>query len=207
MGPGARDEWEEIGIGQICLIGLWGFQGIIHSFTYPVHLLGAFPSGSDGKASAYNAGDLGSIPRLGRSSGEGNGNPLQYSCLEKSHGQRTLVGYSPWDPKELDTTKWLHFLSFTFHRLGVILSTEDTVAENQTNPLKIIYATIEPTYSMTSYHCRMLYMKVVKRINLDSSHYKVTFFFLFIFSISFYCIYMRWWVFTKFILVIISQHL
>ena len=41
-----------------------------------------FPDGSDGKASAYNAGDPGSIPGLGRSSGEGNGNPLQYSCLE-----------------------------------------------------------------------------------------------------------------------------
>ena len=40
-----------------------------------------FPGGSDGKASAYKAGDLGSIPRLGRSPGEGNGNPLQYSCL------------------------------------------------------------------------------------------------------------------------------
>ena len=43
-----------------------------------------FPSGSDGKASAYNAGDPGSIPGLGRSPGEGNGNPLQYSCLENS---------------------------------------------------------------------------------------------------------------------------
>ena len=41
-----------------------------------------FPRGSDGKASAYDAGDPGSIPRLGRSPGEGNGNPLQYSCLE-----------------------------------------------------------------------------------------------------------------------------
>ena len=38
--------------------------------------------GSDGKASAYNVGDQGSIPGLGRSPGEGNGNPLQYSCLE-----------------------------------------------------------------------------------------------------------------------------
>ena len=43
---------------------------------------GAFPGGSDGKASVYNAGDLGSIPGLGRSPGEGNGNPLQYYCLE-----------------------------------------------------------------------------------------------------------------------------
>ena len=41
-----------------------------------------FPGGSDGKASVYNAGDPGSIPRLGRSPGEGNGNPLQYYCLE-----------------------------------------------------------------------------------------------------------------------------
>ena len=41
-----------------------------------------FPGGSDGKASAYNVGDLGSIPGLGKSPGERNGNPLQYSCLE-----------------------------------------------------------------------------------------------------------------------------
>ena len=43
-----------------------------------------FPDGSDGKKSACNAGDLGSIPGLGRSPGEGNSNPLQYSCLENS---------------------------------------------------------------------------------------------------------------------------
>ena len=41
-----------------------------------------FPGGSEGKASAYNAGDPGSIPGSGRSPGEGNDNPLQYSCLE-----------------------------------------------------------------------------------------------------------------------------
>ena len=41
-----------------------------------------FPGGSEVKGSASNAGDLGSIPELGRSPGEGNGNPLQYSCLE-----------------------------------------------------------------------------------------------------------------------------
>ena len=43
---------------------------------------GSIPGGSDGKASVYNAGDPGSMPGLGRSPGEGNGNPLQYSCLE-----------------------------------------------------------------------------------------------------------------------------
>ena len=41
-----------------------------------------FPGGSDGKESAYNAGHPGSVPGLGRSPGEGNGNPLQYCCLE-----------------------------------------------------------------------------------------------------------------------------
>ena len=74
-------------------------------------------------------------------------------------------------------TERLHLLSITFHRSGVILSTEDTVAEKQTNPLKIIYATRELTYNMTSYPCHMVYVKVVKRINPKSSHYKVTFFF------------------------------
>ena len=49
---------------------------------------------SDGKASAYNLGDLGSIPGLGRSPGYGNSNPLQYSCLE-NFIERSLVGYSP----------------------------------------------------------------------------------------------------------------
>ena len=43
-----------------------------------------FPGGSDGKESACSAGDLGLIPGLGRSPGEGNGNPLRYSCLENA---------------------------------------------------------------------------------------------------------------------------
>ena len=47
-----------------------------------VNFLAKFPGGSDHKLSARNAGDMGSIPGLGRSPGEGNGNPLQYSCLE-----------------------------------------------------------------------------------------------------------------------------
>ena len=64
-----------------------------------------FPDGSDGKASVYNEGDLGSIPGSGRSAGEENGNPLQYSCLENLQGQRSLVGYSPWVCKESDMTE------------------------------------------------------------------------------------------------------
>ena len=63
-----------------------------------------FPGGSDGKESACSAGDLGSIPGLGRSPGEGSGNSLQYSCLENPYRQRSLVGYSPWGHRELETT-------------------------------------------------------------------------------------------------------
>ena len=66
-----------------------------------------FPGGSDGKESACNAGDLGLIPGLGRSPGEGNGNPLQYSCLGKSRGRRSPEGYSPWGHKESDMTERL----------------------------------------------------------------------------------------------------
>ena len=54
-------------------------------------------------ATSGDATDAGSISGSGRAPGEGNGNPLQYSCLEKSHGQRSLVGYSPWGCKELET--------------------------------------------------------------------------------------------------------
>ena len=64
-----------------------------------------FPGGSDGKESSRNVGDLGSIPGLGRSSGEGHGNPLQYSCLENPHGQRSLEAYSLWGHKESDMTE------------------------------------------------------------------------------------------------------
>ena len=62
---------------------------------------------SDSKEFACNAGDLGSIPGLGRSPGGGHGNPLQNSCLENPHGQRSLAVYNPWGHKELDTTEQL----------------------------------------------------------------------------------------------------
>ena len=57
-----------------------------------------------GKESACNAGDPGSTPGLGRSPGEGNSNPLQYSCLEIP-GQKSLVGYSPWGHRDSDMTE------------------------------------------------------------------------------------------------------
>ena len=64
-----------------------------------------FPGGSDGKESTQNAGDLGLIPGLGRCPGGGHGNPLQDSCLENPHGQRSLADYHPQGHKESDTTE------------------------------------------------------------------------------------------------------
>ena len=58
-----------------------------------------FPGGSDSKEPVYNAGDLGSIPGSGRSPEEGNGNPLQCSCVGNSM-ERNLEGYSSWGHKE-----------------------------------------------------------------------------------------------------------
>ena len=75
-----------------------------HTHTY---IVTPFPGGSDGKESTCNVGDLGSIPGLGGSPGRGHGNPLQYSCLDNLHGQRSLVGYSSWCHKESDMTEWL----------------------------------------------------------------------------------------------------
>ena len=75
-----------------------------------------FPGDSVNKESACNVGDLDSIPGLGRSLGEGNGNPLQYSCLENPCGQRRLAGCSPWGREALDTTQ------HTTQRLSTVYS-------------------------------------------------------------------------------------
>ena len=56
-------------------------------------------------ANAGDIRDVGLIPELGRSPDEGHGNPLQYSCLENPHGQRSLAGYSPRGRKKSDTTE------------------------------------------------------------------------------------------------------
>ena len=66
-----------------------------------------FPGGSDGKEAICSVGDLGLLPGLGRSPGGGHGNPLQCSCLGNPHGQRSLVGCSPWGHKESDMTEHL----------------------------------------------------------------------------------------------------
>ena len=73
-----------------------------HVYTCGGFMLMDFPGGSDGKASAYNVRDLGSIPGLGRFPGEGNGNPLQYSCLENP----------------MDRGAWCRLLSMGSQRVG-----------------------------------------------------------------------------------------
>ena len=68
-----------------------------------------FPGGSEGKASAYNVGDLGSIPGSGRSPGEGNGNLLSILAWKIPWAVEPGRLYSPWGRKELDTTEHLDF--------------------------------------------------------------------------------------------------
>ena len=83
--------------------GEFGKLGAKPSFATSRGRTQGFPGGSDGKEFARNAADLGLIPESGRSPGEGNRSPLQHSCLEKFHGQRSLVSYSSWGRRELDT--------------------------------------------------------------------------------------------------------
>ena len=87
-----RRGWGALGVNLFtkCLGSIW-------------YVLG-FPGGSDGKESACNAGDPGSIPGLGRSPGGGSGNPLVFLPGE-SHGERSLVGSSPWGRRESGTTE------------------------------------------------------------------------------------------------------
>ena len=104
--------------------GLW----VIMIFQCKLNLsqriyIWGFPGGSAGKESTCSVGNLGLIPGLGRSPGEGNGNPLQYSCLENPKDRGSLVGYSPRGHKESDTTERLHFLFRTeFCCLLILLS-------------------------------------------------------------------------------------
>ena len=69
-----------------------------------------FPGGSDGKASACNVGDPGSIPGLGRSPRRRKWQSTPPLLPGKSHGRRRLIGYSPWGRKESDTTERLDFI-------------------------------------------------------------------------------------------------
>ena len=84
---------------------LWA---IMRSFYISLALT-SFPGGSEGKASACNAGDLGSIPGSGRSPGGGNGNPLQYSCRENPMDRGAW-----WATVHRIPKSWTRLRDFTF---------------------------------------------------------------------------------------------
>ena len=95
---------------QESLVLLLGWEDSLKNRLHTPSFLG-FPGGSDSKESTCNMGNLSFIPGLGRYHGEKNGYPLQNCCLENPHGQRNLVGYSPWDTKIGTQLSNFHFLS------------------------------------------------------------------------------------------------
>ena len=77
----------------------------LSDFTFTLENTAGFPAGSDGKESAWNAGDLGSIPGMGRSPGGRPWQPTLVFLPGEFHGQKSLAGYSSWGHKELDMTE------------------------------------------------------------------------------------------------------
>ena len=113
---------------------------------------------SDDKESAFNVGDPSSIPGLGRPPwrrkwppiwedppGEGNDNPFQYSCLENPHGQRSLVGYSPWGHKRVG-----HDLVTNTHFSSSLLSAIRVVSPAYLRLLTFLLANLIPAFSIWS---------------------------------------------------------
>ena len=109
---------------KILLIAIEHLQFIEHL----LYIRRGFPDGSEVKASACNAGDPGSIPGLGRSPGEGNGNPLQNSCLENP-----MDGGAWWATVcgVAKSRTWLSDFTFTFYVLGTARSASDFIYFSQ----------------------------------------------------------------------------
>ena len=98
----------DIHLGYIYII-LAIYIAKMNVYVYAYTYIWIFPGSSDGKASAYNVGDLGSIPGSGRSPGEGNGNLLSILAWKIPWAVEPGRLYSPWGRKELDTTEHLDF--------------------------------------------------------------------------------------------------
>ena len=103
-------------------------------YTYKCLLLVGFPGGSDSKETACNAGDSGSIPGSGRSLGEGNGSPLQYSCMENSMDRGAWQAIVQWGCKESDTTERLS-LTQTYLVQQNVKNGQDNFEENKSTQL------------------------------------------------------------------------
>ena len=134
---------------SLWLLGWSGFTCYLRSFE-------DFPGGSDAKASVYNAGDLGSSPGLGRSPGEGNGNPLQYYCLENPmdrgawwatiHGvaeswtQLSTIAHSTifilvpnWKSSNYPRVEWIHWdLSMDINYIVMKMNSKDESCKHKT---------------------------------------------------------------------------
>ena len=151
------------------------------SFILPVlKNLIYFPGGSDGKAFVYNAGDLGLIPGWGKFPGEGNGNSLQYSCLENPMDGGA---WCPWGCKELDTTErlnwtelntsfknfWLYlayFLNYILNSLKVRM----TSLVDYIIILKIFTVfSVEESY-LSALHGKFCYMTGFNQLNLSRTN-------------------------------------
>ena len=108
-----------------------------------------FPNSSDGKESACSVGDPGLIPGLGRSPGRRKWQPTPVFLPEKSHGQRSLAGYSLWGRQESDTTEQLHFLSFSFSPIHSLLSFPQGPWTRPLHwPLQLCFTAEEPAQTM-----------------------------------------------------------
>ena len=103
----SRQEEDESGSNSYCSLFVCVIRKAKSSLNPYFYLCLMGQGVSDSKESTYSVGDLGSIPGLGRSPGGEHGNPLQYSCLENPHEQRSRASYNPWDHKESDMTEQL----------------------------------------------------------------------------------------------------
>ena len=124
-------------------------------------------SGSNGKESACNAVDWGSIPGLGRSPGEGNGKALCYSCLENPRDRGTWqAACSPWSCKKSDTTKWLThtYTLYVLSKRNLLFSQCTSVGQvlfsgPSSVPLFIARSlACKPNPSSPSFHIQMLFV-------------------------------------------------
>ena len=97
-----RCVWTSLEASGVFQFDMWLRKHSVSVLLGLGHLSSCFPGGSDGKESACNAGDLGSIPGSGRFPGE---QPTSVFLPRGFHGQRGLVGYSPWGRKELNMTE------------------------------------------------------------------------------------------------------
>ena len=116
LAPDVRSaKWErflfkyDLGWSIDCSQNLWSvaYSTTVTGLIPTYFLCLGFPGGSDGKEFTRSAGDPGSTPKSGRFPGEGNGHPLQYSCLENPTDKKSLAGYSPWGCTASDVTEWL----------------------------------------------------------------------------------------------------